>query len=579
MAIEFRRVKPFRFWCQKVLPAVYDDSLSYYELLCKVIDYLNTVIETTNTQTDAIIELQEKLEEFMNMDFSEYFEEKVDEWFQEHENQIWVELQEVEEQVELNTKELTKLEARSITSPNFAIQSRIAIESSTLNGRALQSGCVFSINNRVYCAEWFATDDDETNDILYIVDLNANQIVGNVSMQIGHGQNPTFNPNTNELAVCGNDQIFYIDVSAPTTPFVSRSVATPDIGEYGKPAYIAWDDKTYQYFYVLKNNLDNTGMVLLKTPVDFSRIIETIDLNITDYGNYIWQSIDVKNGILYFANSAPECVIMCDVNTGERLNVIKIPDFINFLNVGEVEWAGVIDNTLYIAQANNYPNYVVPVVFAWNMKTGTVPRKEKWIVEYSEPQLNQMRYIRVAWNNANLLDPWNPIGITPSGAVPHFKFVEDAINYCKHLNITPRLSFVGDYKNYAVIESMTLSLNPETAVTIGGLCFNNCDVMIVNANRLTVNGVGSSVIHSNTYMHAMRFETCRISCQSSSLWTVNNELYPNLTPSEGYFARSIIFGYSITEWNVAAFTGCVVHARSTAHSSVVNLEGTTWLNG
>lgn len=26
----------FRFWCQKVLPSIYDDSLSYYELLCKI---------------------------------------------------------------------------------------------------------------------------------------------------------------------------------------------------------------------------------------------------------------------------------------------------------------------------------------------------------------------------------------------------------------------------------------------------------------------------------------------------------------------------------------------------------------
>ena len=34
----------FRFWCQKVLPIVYDDSLSYYELLNKVVNYLNNVI-------------------------------------------------------------------------------------------------------------------------------------------------------------------------------------------------------------------------------------------------------------------------------------------------------------------------------------------------------------------------------------------------------------------------------------------------------------------------------------------------------------------------------------------------------
>lgn len=35
----------FKFWCQKVLPLVYDDSLSYYEVLCKVVDYLNNIIE------------------------------------------------------------------------------------------------------------------------------------------------------------------------------------------------------------------------------------------------------------------------------------------------------------------------------------------------------------------------------------------------------------------------------------------------------------------------------------------------------------------------------------------------------
>lgn len=38
----------FRFWCQKVLPLVYDDSLSYYELLCKVVDYYNRMAEQLN---------------------------------------------------------------------------------------------------------------------------------------------------------------------------------------------------------------------------------------------------------------------------------------------------------------------------------------------------------------------------------------------------------------------------------------------------------------------------------------------------------------------------------------------------
>lgn len=41
-----------RFWCQKVLPLVYDDSLSYYELLCKVVHKLNETIELGNKLND-----------------------------------------------------------------------------------------------------------------------------------------------------------------------------------------------------------------------------------------------------------------------------------------------------------------------------------------------------------------------------------------------------------------------------------------------------------------------------------------------------------------------------------------------
>lgn len=45
---------PFRYWCYKILPLVYDDSLSYYELLCKVIEKLNEVIKQVNVSTENV---------------------------------------------------------------------------------------------------------------------------------------------------------------------------------------------------------------------------------------------------------------------------------------------------------------------------------------------------------------------------------------------------------------------------------------------------------------------------------------------------------------------------------------------
>lgn len=45
---DFDKIKPFYFWCQKVLPLVYDDSLSYYEVLCKLKSKVNELILVNN---------------------------------------------------------------------------------------------------------------------------------------------------------------------------------------------------------------------------------------------------------------------------------------------------------------------------------------------------------------------------------------------------------------------------------------------------------------------------------------------------------------------------------------------------
>lgn len=56
-------IKPVHFWCQKVLPLVYDESLSYYEVLCKVRDKLNEVIELSNSWDEQYKQLQEAIQE------------------------------------------------------------------------------------------------------------------------------------------------------------------------------------------------------------------------------------------------------------------------------------------------------------------------------------------------------------------------------------------------------------------------------------------------------------------------------------------------------------------------------------
>ena len=57
-----KTIKTLRFYCQKVLPLVYDDSLSYYELLSKVCKKLNEVITAQNGIPDYI---EKKIKEYI----------------------------------------------------------------------------------------------------------------------------------------------------------------------------------------------------------------------------------------------------------------------------------------------------------------------------------------------------------------------------------------------------------------------------------------------------------------------------------------------------------------------------------
>lgn len=77
----------FRHWCYKVLPLVYDDSLSYYELLCKVVKAIGDVISNVDGVREDMIKLVEAYNElkkyvdtyFDNLDVSAEVDKKLDE--------------------------------------------------------------------------------------------------------------------------------------------------------------------------------------------------------------------------------------------------------------------------------------------------------------------------------------------------------------------------------------------------------------------------------------------------------------------------------------------------------------------
>lgn len=75
-------IETFRGYVNKILPTVYEDSLSYYEVLCKVLEKMNEIINLDNQQNEIINNIPQSVDEFaeqlaefkrdMNTDFDNF---------------------------------------------------------------------------------------------------------------------------------------------------------------------------------------------------------------------------------------------------------------------------------------------------------------------------------------------------------------------------------------------------------------------------------------------------------------------------------------------------------------------------
>ena len=80
-----------RFWCQKVLPAVYDQSLSYYELLCKLAAFLNKMVdelENMQDNIDALHKAYKDLQDWVNAEIAR-FEAHMEQHFDDLTQELW----------------------------------------------------------------------------------------------------------------------------------------------------------------------------------------------------------------------------------------------------------------------------------------------------------------------------------------------------------------------------------------------------------------------------------------------------------------------------------------------------------
>ena len=225
--------RPFRYWCQTVLPLVYDDSLSYYELLNKVVYYLNNVISdiaNVECNTEKLLNAFEQLQNYVNdyfnnLDLQEEINKKLDEMSVDGtlaeliNDEIFSSIQ---NQITTLNNGVTNLTNNKISKDEVGYVTMNSLSDEVKNAMLTPGAAVPTVGNQSITAAQIVNNTITSTKIqnsVLPVNLNA------------HGNNKiTINRNTNTIKFSEN---FYLTTGGRTTIITgSPEVAYPTSGFY-----------------------------------------------------------------------------------------------------------------------------------------------------------------------------------------------------------------------------------------------------------------------------------------------------------------------------------------------------------
>lgn len=182
----FPNVKPFRFWVQSVLPLVYDDSLSYYEVLAKLSAKINEIIAELGTVPDEMYKI---IQDYLN---SEEFKSELEKYIQEYEEQ--------QKWYNSGTIDVHRIFRRIETSSIIDPQNPHYVYA--------QSCCYNENTNTllvIYIPASGALNYDEYG-LVIEYSMTDYSVVRETIIPCYHANGIDFNKNTNEIYVCGLNQ-------------------------------------------------------------------------------------------------------------------------------------------------------------------------------------------------------------------------------------------------------------------------------------------------------------------------------------------------------------------------------------
>lgn len=496
------------------VPQLYWNSYSAEQRIKAICMELKRAIDYAESIGMEVNEVSEAVQDIYDGKIDDIIIATINEWFEENQPELLNRLSELENEVETLQTDVSELQAKQISLPNFRCIDRFIFgKIGTDNVNSAQAGCLFVQDSLTYWAQ-IMNSLTQDSDHLIIRCLDNGTQVADLTAQLGHGYTLSYNPTTKQLltndAESGTSALIFIDVSAISNPRITQISTLPGINN------ACWYDDTH-IIGSIGNQVWNVYDVSNFTLTDSYRFIsEYSHGNGYIFQNICWYPADNK---AYIGTTSPDGIIICDID--DEAKTFTMSDFIateqyyGCLYMRELQFAYRLGNSLYINQYDTIDGLMVVSLLEWNMYNGTIPNENSKAL--ASTSIGNYEF-HIDWENGNL--------IQNSSSGNAYKLAGDAINELASLqgNAYGRLIFDNDYPNVVEGRGSRLHITASKAVTVKGFNLFFCDVIWNPSYVISVTPSIAITSGGATHYIGFRCSTCDM-----VKFIANNSYFPVLS--------------------------------------------------
>ena len=329
---------PFKAWLASNIPAVYDNTMTYYEELVALIKYLQDIVvpavnnnaSALTTVSEAVEQLQKYVDEYFdNLDVQEEINNKLDQMAQDG--------------------TLENIIAKVLdTDETYYFHTVMASEyyraSDPLSG--MQGGCILPDGTIFQC-----TGKKSNSDGKLIRFAQDGSLLNSADCDFGHCNSVTYNSKTQTVFITGDNPggefgytIFEVD------PYSLETVNTYDVSDSEFPALpygIVYNEESDEYTFVNPWNLYSSTEALYMWKTDANFVVKETKTynfkirstaNLGRFGDYLAVCTLSNTSLLLFNPTTLEYIKQVDIH-----ELVSDTWFIT-----EIEWFNTVDDVVYL---------------------------------------------------------------------------------------------------------------------------------------------------------------------------------------------------------------------------------------